>query len=68
MLHDLTYCKTQILFARAANARMQTNAVDNALERALDAIERLQEAAARPADAELDAIFAGDEPSFEDVR
>ena len=48
MLTDLGYAKRQIMFARACNGRLQQSAVEDALSRALDAIERMADAITAP--------------------
>jgi hypothetical protein len=63
MLTDLGYCKRQIMFARACNGRLQQSAVEDALSRALDAIERLAEELQRPAPEQLTDIQWEDRPA-----
>ncbi len=53
MLTDLGYVTRQVMFARAANGRHQTNAVEDALSRACDALERIADELKRPADVQL---------------
>lgn len=48
MMTDLGYAFRQVRFARACNGRFNTLAVDDALSRALDALERIREALERP--------------------